>query len=412
MVCKTNNHNTIEQTFWFSKTQKRFTYINCYTKYLIPSKALEDFPLQSPTFDEKSPRATFFYLTVALYILLNYLMDLSLQQRIQACNELGNLLQTLPSSVREELLLQIAGNNPWFIPAQTHLAIRGIREMLLTDLLENWLAKYPVPSTIDQKSVGLVMAGNIPGVGFHDLLCVLLTGHVAHIRLSSSDRVLIPWLVDRLLEIEPAFAEQIRWAERLQGMDAYIATGSNNSARYFDYYFGKYPHIIRKNRTSVAVLNGKETAEELVLLASDVLQYFGLGCRNVSKFYVSNPQQALAFLEASSPMSYVMDHHKYANNYDYNKSIYLVNGVDHLDNGFLLMRQSADLVSPIAVVHYAMYHSQEEVENELSNQSDRIQCTLSKDGWLPGSIPFGAAQCPAVSDYADNVDTIQFLLSL
>ncbi|EON76084.1 hypothetical protein ADIS_3212 [Lunatimonas lonarensis] len=339
-------------------------------------------------------------------------MDLSLQQRIHAFTALGNLLQSLPSSTQEDLFPQIVGNNPWFIPAQTQLAIQGIREMLRPDSLENWLANYPIPPTIDQKSIGLVMAGNIPGVGFHDLLCVLLTGHIAHIKLSSTDRVLIPWLVDRLLEIEPGFSEQIRWAERLQGMDAYIATGSNNSARYFDYYFGKYPHIIRKNRTSVAVLNGKETAEELVLLTSDVLQYFGLGCRNVSKLYVSSPQQIVAFLEASSPMSHVMDHHKYANNYDYNKSIYLVNGEDHLDNGFLLMRQSEDLVSPIAVVHYAMYHSQEEVEEKLRNQSDRIQCTLSKGGWLPGSIPFGSAQCPVVSDYADNVDTIQFLLSL
>lgn len=339
-------------------------------------------------------------------------MTFTLENRIQALGTLGKLLAELRSDELESLFSQVGGNNPWFIPQQTSLALEGIRSFLDEPKLLAWTYTYPINTPLNPKSIGLVMAGNIPGVGFHDLLCVLVSGHKAHIKLSSTDSVLIPWLMEKLLMLEPRFAHQIHWSERLQGMDAYIATGSNNSARYFHYYFGQYPHIIRKNRSSVAVLDGKESIGDLERLTTDVLQYFGLGCRNVSKIFVSDYQQVMDFLKASDSMKEVMDHHKYANNYDYNKSIYLVNKEPHLDNGFLLMRESSDWVSPIAVVHYSFYSSPDNLSKELEAASENIQCTVSRQGWFPGSIDFGTAQCPNLSDYADNVDTLEFLLSL
>ncbi|WP_209331940.1 acyl-CoA reductase [Lunatimonas salinarum] len=339
-------------------------------------------------------------------------MSFTLEHRIQAFATLGNLLDNIPSEELDSLFSQVTGNNPWFTPHQTKLALNGIRLFLHSEKLTEWAATYPIMLPKHPKSIGLVMAGNIPGVGFHDLLCVLVSGHVAHIKCSSTDSVLIPWLIAKLLTVEPRFSNQIQWAERLKGMDAYIATGSNNSARYFQYYFGQYPHIIRKNRSSVAVLNGKESAEDFKKLTNDVLQYFGLGCRNVSKIFVRDYQQVLDFLNASESMKQVMDHHKYANNYDYNKSIYLVNKEPHLDNGVLLMRESDDWVSPISVVNYSYYDDLVSLKQVLKSAADRIQCVVSKNGWLQGSVDFGMAQCPGLSDYADNVDTLKFLLSL
>ncbi|MCC5938537.1 MAG: acyl-CoA reductase [Lunatimonas sp.] len=339
-------------------------------------------------------------------------MAFTLEHRIQALGTLGTLLEEISAEEHESLLRKVWGNNPWFVPQQAILSIQGIKAFLDTDKLSKWTSSYSINLPSQPKSIGLVLAGNIPGVGFHDLLCVLVSGHKAHIKLSSTDSVLIPWLIDKLITIEPQFAKQVNWAERLQGMDAYIATGSNNSARYFHYYFGQYPHIIRKNRSSVAILDGKETTSDLERLSTDVLQYFGLGCRNVSKIFVSDYQQVMDFLKASDSMKQVMDHHKYANNYDYNKSIYLVNNEPHLDNGFLLMRESNEWVSPISVVHYSYYTDPASLSETFQTASDNIQCSVSRNGWFPGSLEFGTTQCPGLSDYADNMDTLEFLLSL
>lgn len=256
------------------------------------------------------------------------------------------------------------------------------------------------------------MAGNIPGVGFHDLMCVLLSGNIAVVKLSSSDSFFSKWLIDRLIQVEPQFEKYIQIEEMLKGMDAYIATGSDNSARYFNYYFGKYPSIIRANRTSVAILTGEESEAELEKLGLDIFLYFGLGCRNVAKLFVKEVGQLQHFLDAMEKYNWVSSNHKYHNNYEYNKSIYLVNSEQHLDNGFLLVKESKELVSPIGVVFYEVYESHEDLIQKLDSAESKIQCVIGDPAKFPGAIGFGEAQYPKPWDYADKVDTMKFLLTL
>lgn len=336
----------------------------------------------------------------------------SLEKKIDALTAFGNDLKNLPEADFDALSQKVVNGNNWFTPTQTRFALEGLVNFLEKEKLIDWLSRYDLKEAQVPKAVGLVMAGNVPAVGFHDLLCVLLTGHHAHVKLSSSDSVLIPWILDRLFALDPSLRDMIHLEERLVNMDAYIATGSDNSARYFDYYFGKYPHIIRKNRTSVAVLEGEETQEDLELLVDDALRYFGLGCRNVSKIFFRHEGQIMDFLSVSEAKKEVINHHKYANNYDYNKSIYLVNREPHLDNGFLLLKESPDLVSPISVIYYEVYDDTPALQQKLVAQQDKIQCIVSKDAWFPGSIRLGEAQCPQLWDYADHVDTIRFLMAL
>lgn len=339
-------------------------------------------------------------------------MFYSLEEKIRAFDAMGYLLKTLDDHTFDALATKVVNNNTWFTPAHTRTAIEGLSNFLEEEKLRTWLESYPMPTTQTARSVGLIMAGNVPAVGFHDLLCVLITGHIAHVKLSTTDQVLIPWLLEMLFSFAPGMKQQVVWADRLNGMDAYIATGSNNSARYFDYYFGKYPHIIRKNRTSVAILDGEESVEDLAKLTDDIFLYFGLGCRNVSKIYIKDSSQLHQVLKAADSHANVIDHHKYLNNYEYNKSIYLVNQEPHLDNGFLLVRESTELVSPIAVLFYERYDSKEELQLELGSKAEKIQCAVSREGLFPGSIPLGKAQFPGLGDYADQIDTLQFLLSL
>jgi hypothetical protein len=337
---------------------------------------------------------------------------MNLKQRIEAFVKLGQRINQLTVEEKEDLFWRVNNSNAWFTPDNIENAIFGLGQFLDQEALFNWTSKYQLNLIHFPKKIGIIMAGNIPAVGFHDLLCVLIAGHEAHVKLSSSDPILIPWLVKELVSIAPDFSEKVFFLENLKGKDAYIATGSDNSARYFDYYFGKYPHIIRKNRTSVAVLSGEESSEDFQLLGKDVLQYFGLGCRNVSKLYVKNIDQIKRFLDAINHLQVELNHHKFVNNYDYNKSIYLVNKEPHLDNGFLLIRESKELVSPIAVLHYEIYHSEEDIVSTLENLKEKIQCVVSKEGWFEGSFPFGLAQCPVLEDYADGVDTLHFLETL
>jgi hypothetical protein len=248
------------------------------------------------------------------------------------------------------------------------------------------------------------MAGNIPGVGFLDLLCVLLSGHVAAVKLSRQDEIMIQVLMKWLLSIEPRFKKNLEFRDRLDHTDAVIATGSDNTARYFEYYFGKQPHIIRKNRTSVAVLDGTESKADIQHLGDDIFSYFGMGCRNVTKLYLPTGFDFAQFLPYLESFSAVGLHHKYRNNYDYQKSIMLVNNVRHLDNGFLLARESADLVSPTSVLYYQFYSDTGELENLLGENPQKIQCIVGK-----GRIDFGKAQSPEPWDYADGVDVLQFL---
>lgn len=337
----------------------------------------------------------------------------SFQSRINALIQLGLQLSVLDQEEKFSLYRRIENQNAWFIPNSIRNALHGIQLLLEEKNLTSWLSNYSIKDPSQPKNIGILMAGNIPAVGFHDLLCVLVSGNIASIKLSSSDSVLINWLIERLVAIEPSFASLISIEEMLKNKDAYIATGSDNSARYFNYYFGKYPNIIRSNRTSVAILTSDETDKDLENLGQDIFQYFGLGCRNVSKLFVKSEDTLIRLLGVLEKKDWVSSHHKYLNNYDYNKSIYLVNGEPHLDNGFLLLKESQELVSPIAVLFYEKYKDETDLNQKLSSIRDKVQCVLGNQPGLSADIiPFGQAQMPCPWDYADHVDTLKFLISL
>ncbi|MDQ1088939.1 acyl-CoA reductase [Siphonobacter sp. SORGH_AS_1065] len=333
--------------------------------------------------------------------------------RIQALSQLGNWLTDELNAEEIQEWAEFANRkNGWFTPELVQLSLKEIaRNFLTTDALQEWAQRYPaLNARVSPKKIGLVLAGNLPAVGFHDILCVLISGHHAFIKPSSQDEVLIRALLKKLVDLEPAFAEQITFTELMKEVDAMIATGSDNSARYFHYYFAKKPHIIRKNRTSVAILTGTETTEELFKLGQDILTYYGLGCRNISKAYVPNDYDFTPFFEAIASLEAVSNNHKYVHNYDYNRSIYLVNRTPFLDNGFLSVTENESLVSPLSVLFYERYDNLDALKSKIQAQQEKIQCMVSKD--FPGSIPFGTTQSPQLWDYADGVDTLQFLTEL
>jgi len=304
--------------------------------------------------------------------------------------------------------------NAWFTADSVEKAVKAVGRMLNKEDLLIWLNRYPIARMGANKQVGLVLAGNIPLVGFHDVLCVLISGNHALIKSSSQDNRLIKEVLKRLTLIEPAFGDKYTFIERLTSFDAVIATGSNNTSRYFDYYFSKVPNVIRKNRNSVAVLTGDETKEQLFALGRDIFDYYGLGCRNVSKLFVPPGYDIVPFFEAIEPYKAIIDHHKYNNNYDYNKSIYLVNRDQHFDNGFLLLKEDKAIASPLAVLFYENYDSIDSVQELLRQQSENIQCIVSTARLDVNNqvVDFGQSQQPALWDYADGVDTMDFLTKL
>lgn len=330
-----------------------------------------------------------------------------MNSRVQSLVQLGSQLDDL---CNEALLQQAHARNAWFIPENVRLAVQGICHLLDKTKLEKFVDRYPKP--LAAKRVGLVLAGNIPMVGFHDILCVLLSGHAAHVKLSSSDDVLIPAIVDLLADIDESLAANVVFVDKINEVDAVIATGSDNTARYFEYYFRKLPHIIRKNRTSVAILSGEETDEELLGLGHDILHYFGLGCRNVSKIWVPDAYNFDQFYEAIQTLHPIIHTSKYVNNYDYNKSIFLINNDTFLDNGFLLVKEDEGVVSPISTVYYESYTHLDEVETWISTNQEKIQVVVAKPGTGAKSIAFGTSQQPDIWDFADNVDTMTFLSRL
>lgn len=299
-------------------------------------------------------------------------------------------------------------HNPWFTPVFIDIGAGNIARQFLTEsALELLLKRYSIPEqNKDPKKVGIVMAGNIPLVGFHDLLCSFLTGHYAFIKLSSKDNVLPEHLIKKMIEWSPGSAVYLKISEMLKGCDAYITTGSDNSARYFEYYFGKYPHIIRKNRTSVAVLDGEETREDLDKLADDVHYFFGLGCRNVTKLYVPQNYDFVPILEAFKKYQHLADHYKFRNNYDYNLAIQIMNNKYYMTNGIILLVENPSPFPPISQLNYEYYTDIDKVLSMLKNDN-YIQCVVGK-----GGLPFGEAQCPSIDNFADGVDTMQFLKTL
>lgn len=299
-------------------------------------------------------------------------------------------------------------HNGWYTPEQVYFAIESWAEALAEDNLNQWLSKYDL-SPVKPKSVGLILAGNIPLVGFHDFISVLISGHKALVKTSSNDQHLLPFLAKYMIALEPELDNYITFIEsKLENFDAVIATGSNNTARYFEYYFKDKPSIIRKNRNSVAVITGKESKEEMIALGEDIFRYFGLGCRNVSKLFVPKGYNFDHFFNAMYEYRDVIKYEKYANNYDYNKAVFLMSNFKLLDNEFLIIKEDSSYASPISSVFYEFYDDFADIQNRLKNDADQIQCIVSKGGF-ENSIAFGQTQKPQLWDYADNVDTIAFL---
>ncbi|WP_207422226.1 acyl-CoA reductase [Desertivirga brevis] len=337
---------------------------------------------------------------------------MTLQQRKRALKSLGEYLLS-PDKNLNQIIHSAHFSNGWFAPSETERAVRAWGTALNEEDLQFWLGDDETSSS-ESRKVGLVLAGNIPLVGFHDIITVLAAGHVAMIKLSSQDKVLIPHVLQKLIDLEPGFQKQIEYVDRLENFDAVIATGSNNTARYFEYYFKMVPNIIRKNRNSVAILCGTESSDDLSKLGEDIFNYYGLGCRNVSKLFVPESYNFDQFFEAIEPFKTVGDNHKYNNNYDYNKSVFLVNLYEHLDNGFLLLKEDTNIASPLGVLFFQRYKDLGEVTGSLNAMAQDIQVVVSGQQLnlqIP-SVGFGKSQSPNLWDYADGVNTLDFLRKL
>ncbi len=305
--------------------------------------------------------------------------------------------------------------NPWFTHKNILQAIESIAGCLSEQQINDWLSAYDHKLLMPEKqhTIAVVMAGNIPMVGFHDLLCVLISGHRLTAKLSHDDCFLLPAIVKMLEKIEPEFAGKSTFTtDQLHGFDAVIATGSNNSARYFEYYFGKYPHIIRRNRNGMAIISGQETIQQLTNLGEDVFAYFGLGCRNVSRIFLPEGYAIATLLDNWEAYAGIANHSRYMNNYTYNRSVFLLNATPHFDNGFVLLRPLDSFAAPVSVVNISYYKPDVDWQAFITENNSLIQCIVSNNGKLPLHVDFGKSQNPYLWDYADGVDTLNFLLSL
>lgn len=329
----------------------------------------------------------------------------------------NNLLNDINKEFSENFLNIIKKaelNNPWFTPESIRLCFLSISMQLKSDSIQNWIKKYPaIPENKSPKTVGLIAAGNIPLVSFHDILSVLITGHNLNIKLSSKDEVLFPAIKKVLCFLNKDFDSRIHISEnRLTSIDAIIATGSNNSSRYFEYYFSKYPRIIRNNKNSIAIIKGDESPQQLKKLADDVFLYFGLGCRSISKIYLPENYNPAKILDQFEHYNHYVNHTKYGNNYDYQRAILLVNTIKFLDNGFLIFRESNSLNSPVGCLNYEFYSEITELKKKIFFEKPNLQCIVEESNLFSESIGFGESQFPKISDYADNMDSIDFLLNL
>ncbi len=339
---------------------------------------------------------------------------------IQAVTKLGQAFSqaattSVPSSEYAKQLVQAADDsfikNPWFTRENVVKCYSSWGKALTEAKITEFTSRY---SSINHekslKTVGIIAAGNIPLVGLHDILCCLLSGHKALIKLSGRDADLTQLVISILEHLEPTIKGMVTIAEdRLTNFDAIIATGSNNSARYFEYYFAKYPHIIRKNRNGVALLTGLETKQELEQLGNDIYQYFGLGCRNVSKLFVPKGYDFTTLFETIEPWNHLINHNKYANNYSYSRALWLIDLAPHLDTGFMLVRQNESFASPIATLYYEEYASLEQIIAHLNQNIEQLQCVVSNVEIAPLKVTFGQTQQPELWDFADGVDTMKFL---
>lgn len=350
------------------------------------------------------------------YAQIDRQMSEQLQKKIAALAKLGEQLRN--DSQLENIIQRATMKNPWFTYDFCVYAINAISEkMLATEKLEQWLANYNVTDNIASKTVGIVMAGNLPLVGFHDFLCAYISGCNIKIKLSAKDDVLFPYVLQKLAEIDAELNTKCAIIDRLEGFDAVIATGSNNTNRYFEYYFRKHPKILRGSRNAVAVLSGHETDVELNGLADDIFMYFGFGCRNLSKIYVPEGFDVRELFPHFDKYKWMHNHSKYMNNYDYNRTLLLMNSTPHLANEIIMLQQAHSISSPVSVLHYEHYKNVKYLEEELDSIANSIQCIVSSLSIVCKNssiniVKFGDTQVPELTQYADNVDTLEFLLSL
>jgi len=332
---------------------------------------------------------------------------MNLNERISLFSSLGKLISNSPN-VFEEVVSQAIIINPWFTKDHIITSFLSISQMLDEENLHNWISNYDL-SHIKSKKVLIIMAGNVPMVGFHDLLCVLISGHSAIIKFSSKDNVLMKFIIDKLISISSEIKNRINIVDDFVKckFDALIATGSDNSSKYFDYYFKDYKSIIRKNRRSVAILNGNESDEDLKMLAKDIFLYFGLGCRNVSKIFLPKNYKTDKLFNAFYEYKEQINHIKYSNNYDYNKTVYLMNGEKLLDNGFVLLKEDTSIQSPVATIFFEYYNNRSKLDKYIMENRSLFQCVVSKE-----NIQFGQTQFPKINDYSDQIDTIEFLIDI
>ena len=333
---------------------------------------------------------------------------MTLKERISLFSSLGELIKNSLDAKFEEKINQAIQLNPWFTEHHIKTSFDSISQMLEKENLVNWIGSYNLSET-KIKDVLIITAGNIPIVGFHDLLCVLISGHKAILKISSKDNILMKYIIELLIAIDSRISDYIVIVDDIvkNKYDALIATGSDNSSKYFNYYFKDYKSIIRKNRRSLAILNGEETDEDLKRLAKDIFLYFGLGCRNVSKLYLPSGYDTDKLFNAFFDYKDVINHLKYSNNYDYNKTVYLMNSEKLLDNGFVLLKEDKSIQSPVATVFFEYYNNRSELNDFIEENKVLFQCIVSKD-----DIEFGQTQFPKINDYSDQIDTIEFLLSI
>ena len=339
---------------------------------------------------------------------------MNLKQRVDSLIKLGKMLNDLNGQAIIEVIEKAQIANPWFTVSNIKLALQAVRDAFLTEeSLQIMVTKYHLDDQIQQKNIGLILAGNIPLVGFHDVLCCYLTGHRSIIKLSDKDSVLIQYMIDQIIAIHPDAMQYFVFVEKLKDYDAAIATGSNSTAKHFAYYFKDIPHIIRQNRNSIAVIRGDESMEDLYKLAADVFSYFGLGCRNVSKFFVPKGYDITKLFDAFIPYNDTIHHNKYKNNYDYNVALNLLNKEPFLQNDLIILKESPAIISRIGSLHYEYYTDINELAKWINNNQNDIQCVVSQQP-IPNVeiVAFGNTQCPSIDTYADGVDTMQFLLAL
>jgi len=334
---------------------------------------------------------------------------MTLTERIEGFSGLGKALRSENWGI---LIENAYRQNGWFTPDSCAFAIANWGTLLTDNHLADWAAHYPL-NEISTKKIGVVSAGNIPLAGFHDFLCTLLANHTVLIKLSAKDDILLKGISQRLIEIAPGFKDRIQFVSGvLPACDAIIATGSDNAAKHFEYYFKNTPHIVRRNRNSVAVLDGHEKEEEIIGLARDIFTYFGLGCRNVSKVFIPTGYDLDLIFRGLFEWKEIAKNNKYISNYEYNKTLYLLNKESLLENGFIVLKESSELSSPVGVLFYEYYSNLNDLKEKLVNIKEKIQCVVNSKGEFFSNVKFGEAQCPKLFDYADGFDTLQFLTNL